>query len=347
MLFNIEADTGDKVTGYVVPDGFSEVPSIRASCDGEEILVFSANEIRESLVAAGRHETGTCGFTLDSTLVAGLPELANLQLFHADSDLLIYRRPQPHAIRKKILRLETHLFPLWRLDCAFGVDFQYFANGVEQLGRETVTQLFLLNQVESIFLSGRILYKNYAYFIEPEFQTVLILQDPYHELAERLLVLSKIRGAGRDQLGLRDSLCMRSAIDFAASLPFQDAKGLRRAMRYMPADVAAALANPLVRQLTATTPDEMPGPGAVAASLDLLSSFAIVEFRDRPENFVTAFGQFLEVDSSSLSPIPQFPAVAPLADLLKNAGEIEALLEKDLELYHHVVEAFAKSRQVA
>ena len=73
MLFNMETDTGDRVTGYLVPDGYSEVPSIRLRSEGGEVLSLAANEIREALVVAGRHETGQCGFSV------GTEHIPNIQ----------------------------------------------------------------------------------------------------------------------------------------------------------------------------------------------------------------------------------------------------------------------------
>ncbi len=108
MLFNLEADTGDRVTFYVVPDGFQGVPNIRVFNGGEELFVFEANEARQALVAASRHETGQCGFSIDSSLVPDLPALSNLELYEAETGVLIYRRRRaPHMVAHKILRLET------------------------------------------------------------------------------------------------------------------------------------------------------------------------------------------------------------------------------------------------
>lgn len=170
MLFNLEEDSGGRVTGYVVPDGFSAVPTIRVCGRGQELATFAANEKREALVQAGRHETGQCGFSIDASLVPDIAELADLELYNVESGILIYRRPRPDNIKKKLLRIETHLFPLWSVDNAIAPQFQYFAKGIENLGRETVTQLFLLNRVESVYLSGKILYRNYAFFVKSGFK---------------------------------------------------------------------------------------------------------------------------------------------------------------------------------
>jgi hypothetical protein len=343
MLFNLESDTGDRVTGYLVPDGYSAVPVVRVCSHGEQMLALPANEVRESLIVAGRHETGRCGFTIDTKELPELPELTDLELFDDETGLLIYRRRRSLMIQKKLFRLESHLFPLWRLDEAFNQSFQYFAKGVENLGRETVTQLFLLNQVDSVYVSGRILYKNYSYFIDSGFETIVLVQDPYEELAERLLVLSKASRIGTNHLGMRDSLAMRAAIEFAETLPLTEEKALRRALWQMPADVAGTFANPLVRQLTSSTPDEMPSAGAVASALDLLASFALVGCRNRPKSFLNDLGELVNVNPGRLPQLPTFGRVPQLARLLKDSGAVDNLLDKDLELYQYVVEAFERS----
>ncbi len=343
MLFNIEADFGERISGYLVPDGFSGVPTIRVSAGGKERYRFAANEKREALVGAGRHETGQCGFLLDTTQVPDLRELTDLELSDAETNVLVYRRAKPDNIKQKLLRLETHLFPLWTLDDAIAARFQYFAKGIENLGRETVTQLFLLNHVESVYLSGRILYKNFAYFIEAGFRMLIVLQDPYEELAERLLVLGKIRKVGAGHLGMRESAALVPAMEFAEALPIEDPKALRRALRQMPENVRMLLANPLLRQLTAGSPDEMPSSGAVAFALDVLANSALVGLRHEPAKFLNGFAELLEIDPASLPQLPAFPTVAPLAQLLRNSREIDMLLEKDLELYQYVDAAFNKS----
>jgi hypothetical protein len=112
MLFNIEDDRGDLLVCYVVPDGFSTIPRVRLVEAGETIGVLEANETREALVGAGRHETGRCGFRLDDAVVPGLRGRKSLEIYDEDSGVLIYRRPRPKMLQKRLLRLETHLFPL-------------------------------------------------------------------------------------------------------------------------------------------------------------------------------------------------------------------------------------------
>lgn len=342
MLFNLEADMGDALVFYLVPDSAAGVPTVVARSNGKEVLSLPANETRQALVDAGRHQNGACGFRIHEQVLPGLAGMADLELYDADTNILIYRRPNPRQLRKKILRIETHLFPLWRLDDTLKPRFQYFGRGIEALGRETTTQLFLLNHVDSIYLSGRILYNNYRHYIESHFDTIFVMHHPYEEMAERLLVLGQIKKVGAGVLGMRDSMSLHSTIEFAQSLPVHDDDALRKALYKMPADVAHSLSNPVVRQLTARAPDEAPPGRAVSTALDLLASFTIVGLRRQPDTVLGAIAEMTEGNPAGLPDFPKFRTVGSLARALKRSRIVDVLLEKDLELYDHVASAFKK-----
>jgi hypothetical protein len=347
MMFNLENDTGDRVSCYVVPDAFTSIPSIRVFGGGKELLTLSANSTRLAILNAGRHETGRCGFSITSIAIPNLAAIEDLSIYDAETGILIYRRPRPAEIQKKVLRLETHLLPLWKLDDALESSFQYFGKGIERFGAETVTQLFLLAKVPSIYLSGRILFKNYSYFIEDGFKLVLTIQDPFEELAERLLVLSQARRLKTDFINLRDSVGLRDVIVFAEELVGDGAKlddlaTLRRKMRQMPAAVAANLSNPITRELTAAGPDELPGRNSIASALDVLSSVAVLGLRKESDIFLTSLAAFLEIEANTLPSLQQLRNVPVFAAALRESGLAAMILEKDLELYQYVVDACHK-----
>jgi hypothetical protein len=339
MLFNIEQDTGDCVVGYCVPDGFEATPRLLVRGGGEELARLEAGELRQSLVDAGRHRTGRCGFTIAESEIPGLARLEDLTITEEESGLLIYRRPRPDFLQRKVVRLETHLFPLWRLDDAVRPRFQHFIRGVESLGRETVTQLLLLNDVGSSYLSGRILYKNYATFIDNGFDVCMFVQDPHIEFAERLLILGKVREAGLTVLGPRDAMVYEPAIAFAESLPFDSDRALKRALRAMPGEVAQRLANPLARQMTAATPDEAPPGAAIASALDAFASFAAIGLRVEAETALEGFSAVADVAHGELPRLPHSTAAEALGRLLADSRVIDSLIETDCELYHHLSEA--------
>lgn len=345
MLFNVESDTGHRITLYLVPDTYTAVPEIRVTSGGQTILEMKANEKRDALVSAGRHETGQCGFAFDNEVIPNLATLGDLAVYDVETSLLLYRRQHPSFIQKKILNISASLFPPQAFDVQIRKHFQHSATQIEAHGQETVTQLFLLNFVESLYLSGRILYKNYAYYIENGFSVFMCLDDPFFSLAERLLVLAKIGQMGNPEaiLGRRDAFMLRGAMDFAGSLPMADGRALRRALRSLPPDIATAFVDPVVRLLTTTAPNEMSRNGSVAWALDTLASCAVTGIRSEADLYADTIADFLEIDRGSVAVPGHFPAIAELAKLLREEASVEHLIEKDLELYAFVEGAFSQA----
>jgi hypothetical protein len=347
MMFNLEQDSGGRIACYLVPDAFTAIPAIRVADGEKEILQISANLARQAFVTTGRHETGLCCFVIDSTMIPDLSGIEDLEISDAETGILIYRRSRPRDINKKILRLETSLLPSWQLDDALESSFQYFAKSIERFGAETVRQLFQLTKVQSVYLSGRILYKPYSHFIENGFQIISTIQDPYEELAERLLVLSQVRRLNADVINWRDTIGFRDAIAFAEDLVgsgdnLDDEAALRRKARHMSTDVAVALSNPLMRALTTTRPDEVPGRGALASALGILSSMSVLGLRNDPDSFLNGVAEFLQLKPDTLPPVRPHGAASGFARTLKAAKLFDIIIEKDVELYQCVMEACYK-----
>lgn len=339
MLFNVEEDRGDYIRGYVVCDGVVDTARIALISGGKVVREILADLTVEPLMKAGRHQTGECGFLIGERALPGLKEMEDLEIRETGSNALIYRRPRPHHVRKRVLRLETHLFPLWRLDNALNGNFQYFANQIEACGRETTTQMFMLVRVASVYLSGRILYRAFQSQIEGHFDVIFSMHHPYEELAERLIVLAQIKNSGSSILGLRENMSLEPIMAFAQSLPLEDERALGRAFRDIPQSVARVLANPVVRQLTTNTPEEMPGKNAIAASLTTLSTFAVVGLRRAARTFSGAVSELVDVQGE-LPDNLALPGVTALARMLKRTREAEWLIEQDLALYNQIADAY-------
>jgi len=342
MLFNIEVDEGKRIVGYLVPDAFTGSPSLRIGDGQRDLLVLPCSEERAALVAAGRHETGRCGFSIDETIIPDLARQEALEIYDQETNILIYRRRPPAQVtQKKVFRLETHLFPLWRLDDGVEQHFQYFYKGIERPGRETATQIFLLNNSSSLYASGRLVFKTYENYINETFNCVALLRDPYTELAERLLTLKHISGVGREILGERDSMAFAPAIAFAETLE-NDEKVLHRAFTAMPRAAIVNLSNPLTRLLAARTADEVPTKGAIATALATLSTFTILGLRERQDIFLAQLADLVGTPEA-LPPIPDFVKTAELSEMLKEVPEAGMLIEQDLEVYRQVEAAFARA----
>jgi len=345
MLFNIEVDHGHVVIGYFVPDRFTGTPVIRIEGSGIEPITFECNETRQSLVVAGRHETGWCGFCIDQNLIPGLAEMQDLELYDPETGIVLYRRrPADAVIKQKLLRLETHLEPLKQLDDALDTCFRFFYRGMEQFGRETTSQIFMLDYSDSIYTSGRLLYKQYEYFVEDRgFRTICLMRNPYDELAERLLILSRAADGNMGMLDARDSMSLEPAIEFAASLDLSDEKQLRRAFRNISEEDAFIFADPLVRTLGARTPNETPQDSTMAAALEVLANCAVLGLREYPDLFLEGLGEQLGIRAESLPPICEAPEVVQLGQVLRRIKSVKSLIERDLELYDHVKIAMEKT----
>src|SRR5579863_2940972 len=319
MIFNIHQDSGDRVSGTVIPDSFSAVCRIRVLSRKRELKVFPTDEFNPGARELGLHETGMVDFSINEKSLPGLSKFDDLELREAESGLLLYRRFRPGMIRGKFLRLEMQLSPLSRLDDALKDRFQQFYDGIEGLGRAGTTQIFNLTQ-PSIYASGRIFIKNFMFCVNHGFKVMTLIRDPYEELADRLIFLGGQGERSEDVLEERERLTLRPAIEFVRGLSLDDERATWRALRRMPMEVALTLSNPAVRQLTAHTPDEQTRESAVAGALDTLSQFDLVGLGSEPGEFRRAFSELIgeELDEALLAPSDR--RVASLANAIRHSG---------------------------
>jgi len=338
MYFSVQSDSGTSITGYVIPDTFSGVATIRVSEAGQELLVFKTDEVRPDIRASGAHETGQCGFTIDDKK---LPGLENYDL---DSGLAIYRRRPAEAVTQdKIFRLETRLLSLWRLDNLADPHFQAYYRNIERLGVNSATQLFQLYNISSSYISGRVNIKPFEFYMNDQFKIVALYRRPYTELAERIMILKQLSISGSDALGVRETMLLGPAIAFFRDVDIASSKQLRSAMRNLDTRTAAVLANPYLRSLIAESPDAVAFDKNIAAGLEILASFAFVGIEDQAELFFSAFEELTG------GPMTSFVLPEPSPKVLEMVREIESipvcglLIDQDLELYEHLCSAYAKS----
>ena len=335
MHFNIEFDEGNQIVGYLVPDSAVKIPSLRISDGQRDLVVLPCNQDRPILVTVGRHDTGRCGFVIDQSIIPDLVEQKSLEIYDQETNLRLYRRRSPlEVVQKKVLRFETHLFPLWGLDDALEPHFQFFHKGIERHGRETTIQFFELLNSQSLYLSGRLLFKQFERYVSGIFNSIALIHEPHMELAERLLTLKHIRKFSKVILGERDAMIFSPTIEFAGAIELDEAK-LHRSFASMPRDVIANLANPLTRQFATSTVDEMPTRHSVATALRSLASFAVLGVRERQDLFLQQVSELLGTPLD-LSPARNFDKAAELARILRHIPEAGVLIERDLEVYDHI-----------
>ncbi len=340
MLFNVERDLGDLIEGYLIPDGFSDHPSIIVSGIEGILARLTCDQYREAVVESGRHGTGLVGFRIDNSVVADLAQREILGVHDAKSGLLIYRRiPASNRKSLKIVRLETQIVPATRLDRFCSEGFQYELHSAERFGHETTLQAFHLDTLDSVYISGRLLLKNYEAFLDRGFQAVALLTEPYYEMAARIFVLKKMARVPLSFLGDRDRLILTPAAEHFADVDLHSEASLKSALKKAPPKVRSVLTSPMTRQLVCTTPEQFVTKADVAAAIELLSRFTVVGHDSEPSLFQFGVAELLGRPAEDI-PLPTRHRVLEEAAVrLREIPAAESLVEHDLIFDHYVRQA--------
>ncbi|AYG65828.1 MULTISPECIES: hypothetical protein [unclassified Rhizobium] len=340
MLFNLEYDHGNVLEGYLIPDGFSDKPQIRISDASGDLMTLPCNQIKQAVIDSGRHEDGLVGFKLDTAIIPDLVGRTSLTIHDAKSGLLIYRRPQlSSTIPLKILRLETQLVPMVKFDHHCGRHFQYELSSVERFGHETTLQAFHLNAIQSIYISGRLLMRNYEEFLDKGFKAIALLTDPYYELALRIFLLRRMAKTQISFFGDRDRIILAPAAEHFAEVDLESETSLKTALKKAPQNVRNVLVSPVTRQLATTIPEQTVTRSDVATAIDLLSRFAVVGFDTDSLYFQQAVGELLGISIDDFPLPPRHSTLEDVATRLRCLHIAELMLEEDLILDHYVREA--------
>ena len=344
MLFMVWEDSGSSIKAYCVPDSFTSYARLKVFAAGRHLTTLAPNAFNEHMV--GRHKTGQVGFEIDGSIVPGLADLTDLELRDETTDILVYRRtPASPIINQAVFRLETSLLPLFRFDQVLQNRFRFWYDRLDMHSAETARQILAFHHFTSLYSSGRLLYSNYDFYLYEHQKSIVLLQDPYEELAERLLIFQRLGSEDLARLlSDRDLLYYAPMIQLSKQLKHFDEKEVRRVLRNADPDALAVLSNPVVRQLTANTPDEMADNNSLSKSLRVLSEFAIIGLRSQFGEFTAAVADMLDVDPSLFGQVPDNPIVSALAERLRQQSWLERFLEHDLNLYASIESAMASVR---
>lgn len=340
MLFGLEYDQGHSVGGYLVPDGHSETAAI-AVLDGEEFLcVVPCTGVRDALKAIGRHETGIVEFLIDESIVNDLRFRQNLILRDAKNGILIYRRlPYLPPVSLKVMRLETHIIPALALDRQVANNFHYYQNGLDRFGHESIQQAFHSGIVSSVYLSGRIMLRNYEEFFDKGYLFAGFFYDPYYEMATRIYVFNRMHEVKSSAISARERMLFGPAVSYFSGINLAAHNDLQRLFRKMPPRVQTTLRSPYVRQLACSRPEEMPDRRSIASAMDILSRFHAVGHAADIISYLKAFGRITGADPDLLKAPSLHSPIEALARELRNTPAAERLLEEDLIFDHYLRKA--------
>ncbi|MCX8996206.1 hypothetical protein NOF55_16705 [Rhizobiaceae bacterium BDR2-2] len=340
MLFNIQRDSGDLVEGYLIPDGFSDVPVVLVSDDEGRIAEVECDQLHSAVVASGRHKTGLVGFKLTDGNVPGLKSRSKLFLQDAKSGLLIYRRPLPSGqINRKVVRIETQLVPHVALDREMKHHFQYVLPSIERYGHETTLQVFLLDKLQSIYLSGRLQVRNHQDFFDKGFVGVALLTDPYYEMAIRLATLKLCSTTKPTFLGERDLMSLSPAIAYFSTIDLQNTDTIEKALKKAPARVRTVLMSPTTRQFACADAEQPATRRDIAAAMDIISRFEVIGHINDTLSFASSLGELLNIDMDRIPILQRNGAINRIAVELQTLAVAESYLEDDLILDYYVRKA--------
>lgn len=338
MFFNIDADDGVSISGWIAPDNPSSIPRLRIVVPGRSDVVIEASTFRQDVMDLGIHASGCVGFCVSENIIPGLTHLQDILILEADSNIPIYRRfLVGQHVEKKLFLFDASAMPQRRLINNLSSHFALCHTNCERYALETMIVLIKDHVARSILFAGRSQFSRYASFLDGSpFVRAALLRDPLHELAERLLFLKLVAKTGKALDRYITGLA--PLVDFAAALDFHDRKALLAAFRLIDLTQRLSLSSPMVRMLGCNL-DEPPTHHSVSLALDRLATLDVVGTRAMFPLFRAQLNQYIDANVVVESDPINYPSVSELAHILSTIGTVIDLLEHDISLYAYVEEA--------
>jgi hypothetical protein len=348
MLFSIDEDVGDRVVGWVMPNNPAMTPSVIVHIAPDNHLVIEASMYRPMLKQRGLHNTGVCGFVLDESNCRGLAASSGLEIHDADTNLLLYRRrPDEGLVNKRFFRLEPQLFRSAAVDDILAARFQMAYSALELQSEETIRAIMGIPFSSSVYASGRIFWRFWEPILRDRgYMVGTVLRDPFHELAERLLILKLASSPEGDRISDVVGPAVEAAAAHLRKVDLRDLSAIEAALASPPLELRSIVYNPLTHLLTATNAFDPPPTPTIAVALESLADMDAVGLRQDTESFFELASAVLEVtDGLSTIDLPTSSTVVQWADLLRERAAIRHLVEMDLVVYQTAIDIIARQRE--
>jgi hypothetical protein len=192
-------------------------------------------------------------------------------------------------------------------------------------------------------MSGRSSYPRYSHFLaNAQFTTAALLNDPFEELAQRLVILSLIQKSDSTHMLPLLFSGLTALTKFARDLPIEDTKGMLAKFRNVTDEEREALMSPMTRMF-GCIPGETPERRHVTAALENLASMDLVGARSRFRDFSALLAGILGHDlAGDYEPVVH-PSISALADRLSRISLVADFLEDDLALYSFAEESIVSA----
>lgn len=319
MQFNIDEDSGDYISGWLLPDNPGRDPNVIAVADGRQALV-APTLIHSNMVDQGLHDTGRCGFEIREEALPGLSTARDVRLYDEDTELLLYRRRGPYAYA------ETKLFTF---DCResrsslcapiFSRAFHMAYPDLEEIGPETRKNCIDIRFTTSLYIGGPAQFRAVEPFLRNKaFRLTALLADP----AELLFA---------------------SLMPPAAAAEPDAPRRLSQTIQALGKRQRAALNDPLTRRLTLLYFEDALERDAVAQALDCLSDFDAVGIEAALPDFMALVAAVCEADDRLFAGGAARPPMQ-LSAALRREPAVRDLIGRDLEIYDAVADALLAVR---
>ncbi|MGT2482113.1 hypothetical protein ACU4GR_32260 [Methylobacterium oryzae CBMB20] len=265
MRYFIDHDQGDSIRGWIVPDNPLAISRVVVAVDGRRVAEVPASVIDEAFKRNGWHATGQCTFVVTEAEVPGLSEIPRLELYDADTNVLVYRRvPTEGQVRLRTMLINTGIEPEIVLQTALFPYFQHCYFGIHKLPDEILSCVLAGPAAPSALLSGAVTIPRYENFMTPDLMvTAILLQEPQIEMAARMRWLKARAADAADPARSWRLGPLAEAAAFADGYDFSDVKSLKRFFRMLPEPRLPAALQP------ADPPARDPHAGRPAASRQL------------------------------------------------------------------------------
>lgn len=336
MLFGVDHDSPQGIAGYLVPDAPQQTGEIRVTSAGQQVYCGPCTQVLDPLVAAGRHATGRAGFDLGPAQIPGWADLTDVQVTDAVTGLVIFRRPQPHHLARRVFHLETARVGAAPLLAAVAPHMAFAHGGIEHYGQETTTQLFHLKTYGSFFVEGRVAMARYHGFLTPDLFSLITLYDPFEHLALCLAGFARAPEASVAGLDPRDQGRVLPLAAYVAGWDMGDVGRVIGHLRRAPKAVLDAVQSPLTAQLVGGHLGQSVTRADIPRALDVVSQFSMVRAGPRDAQTCADIEAALGLPPGVLARCRIAPAIAHLAQALRDLPQLHSALECDLIVHHYV-----------
>ena len=330
MIFYVEEHV-DEIVGWILPDNPASIPSVVVIMDhGRRTVRLESNMERPDLKNSGFHNTGQCGFVVKPETCEGYEPGCAVEVYEADSNILMYRRGARAFAPVSLYHLETQTFPVYPLARALSDRLRMIYANVEFLGDQSRSYLTHV-PFDSMLISGSALYMSMRPYIKPHFLRCVLFSDPLREIASRLL-LAKALGGAKDETAAWRTLGMADLIEAVDGIALDDSRAVSKALGRMSDESFYALANPTTRKLVAKLPEDRLTLQHLGGAFDSLAEFDIIGFDDDLDSYRAQLGTLLDLDAFGSGPEADPPDLAGVMTALETVAIAQELVDLDRSL---------------